>query len=139
MDDEVTSEVRALLQRFADSYTAKDADGLLSLASGEDVMLVGTGADEVRFGLAEYRAQAERDFSQSDEVRMVFDNLRVAAVGDAAFAYCDVAVTGSAGGEAFEMAGLRCTLGAVRTGQGWKVAQAHVSAPNTGQAEGSSF
>jgi ketosteroid isomerase-like protein len=139
MDDSVTSEVHALFQRWMGYYNAKDVDALVSLASGDDIMLVGTGVDEVRFGLAEFRAQAERDFSQADDVDISFDNLRVIAAGDAAFAYCDIHITGSAGGEAFEMSGLRFTSGLIRTGQGWRIAQVHLSAPNVGQAEGSSF
>jgi uncharacterized protein (TIGR02246 family) len=139
VDDSVTSEVEVLIQQWMDHYRAKDVDGLVSLMNGDDIVLVGTGADEVRFGLAEFRAQAERDFSQADEVDISFDNLRVQAAGDAAFAYCDITITGSAGGEAFEMSGLRFTSGLIRTEQGWRIAQAHLSAPNMGQAEGNSF
>lgn len=139
MSDDITAEVQALMEQWMDHYKAKDADALVRLASGDDVVVVGTGADEVRFGLAEFRAQAERDFSQADEVEMVVDNLRVTPAGDAAFAYCDITVSGTAGGQSFEMAGLRCTFGLVSTDQGWRIAQAHLSAPHADQAEGSSF
>jgi ketosteroid isomerase-like protein len=139
VDDSVTSEVQALFERFMGYYNAKDVDALVSLTSGDDIMLVGTGADEVRFGLTGFRAQAERDFSQADDLDISFDNLRVTSAGDAAFAYCDMTIAGSAGGEAFEMSGLRFTAGLIRTTQGWRIAQAHLSAPNMEQAEGSSF
>jgi ketosteroid isomerase-like protein len=103
------------------------------------VQLVGTGADEVRFGLDEYRAQAERDLTQAEEASMTFSNLRVVAVGDTAFAYGDVRVAGSAGGQAFDMYGLRATFGLVHTGDGWRIVQSHLSTPDSAQPEGSSF
>jgi ketosteroid isomerase-like protein len=94
---------------------------------------------EVRFGLDEYRRQAERDLTQADEASMTFSNLRVTTVGDVAFAYCDVRVAGSAGGQAFDMSGLRFTGGMARTPDGWRMVQPHLSTPDSAQAEGSSF
>lgn len=139
MSDTVTAEVEDLLQQWSEAYRAKDVDTLLGFAIGDDVQLVGTGVDEVRFGLDEYREQAERDFTQADEASMTFSNLRVATVGDAVFAYCDVRVTGSAGGQSFDMSGLRATFGLVRTGDGWRIVQSHLSTPDSAEPEGSSF
>jgi len=139
MSDTVMSEVEDLLEQWSKAYRAKDVETLLGFVIGEDVQLVGTGADEVRFGLDELRAQAERDFTQADEASMTFSNLRVATAGDAAFAYCDVRVAGSAGGHSFDMPGLRSTFGLVRAGDGWRIVQAHLSMADGAQAEGSSF
>jgi ketosteroid isomerase-like protein len=139
MSDTVTAEVEDLLKQWSQAYQAKDIDRLLGFAIGDDVQLVGTGADEVRFGLDEYRAQAERDLTQAEEASMTFSNLRVVSVGDTAFAYCDVRVAGSAGGQAFDMSGLRATFGLVRTGDGWRIVQSHLSTPDSAQPEGSSF
>ena len=131
------SAALALLQQWLACYRAKDVEGILALASG---VMVGTGADEVCFGLAALRAQTLRDFSQSDALDMTFSRVRVAAGSDAAaFVYCDVVVTGSAAGAAFEMPGLRLTAGLVRSAQGWRFAQMHLSAPNAAQDAGSSF
>ena len=104
------------------------------------VVLVGTGADEVRFGLAAAREQLERDFGQTDDVELTFDNLRINPAGDSvAFVYGDAVVAGWAGGEAFEMSGLRFTFGLIRTALGWRFAQVHVSVPNAAQDDGSSI
>lgn len=139
MNDTASREVEAFVQQFMDGYGAKDADALAALLVGDEIVLVGTGADEVRFGLAAFREQAERDFSQADELAMSLDNLKVSTFGDAAFAYCDVTVSGTAGGQTFQMPGLRCTFGMVRSTDGWRCAQSHLSAPAGGQEEGSSF
>jgi ketosteroid isomerase-like protein len=133
------SEIEAVLDDWLAAYRDRDIDALLALAVGDDVQLVGTGGDEVRFGLAEYRAQAERDFSQADEARFTVSNLHVAQFGDSAFLYGDVGVSGSVGGQSFDMSGLRMTAGLVRTPEGWRFAQTHLSAPDGAQAEGSSF
>lgn len=115
-----------------------DSDGVLALFAGDDTVLVGTGADEVRFGMAETRMQVERDLSQADDVSFGIENLRVNVFGDAAFAYADATFAGSAGGTSFEIPG-RWTTGLVRTGDGWRIVQFHVSAAYEEQAEGESF
>jgi ketosteroid isomerase-like protein len=139
MNDQTDTEVHGVIQQWLDGYRAKDVEALVSLSIGDEIVLVGTGADEVRFGLAAFREQAARDFSQADELAMSLDNVRVDRFGDAAFAYGDVAVSGTVGGAPFEMAGLRCTFGLVRTADGWRFVQSHLSAPAGGQAPGSSF
>ena len=137
-DEEVAAEVRAVLNQVADSYAAMDADGVVAAFVGEDTMAVGTGVDEIRFGLAEVRAQVERDMSQADELTLGIGNLSTKVFGDAAFAYADVTFAGSVGEESFELAA-RLTTGLVRTEDGWRIAQFHASVPFGEQAEGESF
>ena len=137
-DEQAIDEVRAVLDEFAARYSAKDADGALAAMAGDDIVLVGTGADEVRFGLAEARAQIERDMSQADELDFRFDDLRINVVGDTAFAFANVAFRGSAGEASFEMAA-RMTAGLVHTDDGWRFVQAHLSVPYADQPEGESF
>ncbi|WP_353809900.1 nuclear transport factor 2 family protein [Agromyces sp. SYSU T00194] len=139
MSSAAVDEIGAVLEGWSDAYRAQDVEALLAMGYGDDVQLVGTGADEVRFGLDEYRVQAERDFSQADEVEMRFTNVHATIVGDAAFAYCDVAVVGTVGGQSFAAPGLRLTVGLVRTDAGWRFVQTHLSAPASGQGEGQSF
>jgi len=139
MSTTATAEVEQLLKEWSDAYQARDIDTLLATAIGDDLQLVGTGADEVRFGLDEFRTQALRDFSQADEAAFEFTDMRVTTVGDAAFVYCDVSVSGSAVGQTFAMSGLRMTAGLVRTDDGWRLVQTHLSAPDSAQAEGNSF
>ena len=137
-DEQAVAAIRAVVDQMAERYGAKDADGVVAGFAGEGTVLVGTGADEVRFGLAEARAQVERDMSQADELSMGVENLRVNVVGDAAFAYADLAFSGSAGGDSFEIP-VRVTLGLVLTDGGWKIAQFHGSVAFGEQAEGESF
>jgi ketosteroid isomerase-like protein len=137
-DEQAAAEVGALLQEMAARYGAKDVDGVIATFGAEDTVIVGTGADEVRFGAAETRAQVARDMAQSDDLSFGIDNLRVDVFGDAAFTYADVTFSGSAGGESFKIPA-RWTSGLARTGDGWRIVQFHVSVPYAEQAEGESF
>ena len=149
---------RMLVAGMGVSFDAVGITGTISLSSGlADVavelmgrMMIGAiemampalaalFIAEVVLGIAAFRQHSERDFAQSGDLSMTLDNLRVSTFGDAAFAYCDVTVSGTAGGEAFQMPGLRCTFGLVRTAEGWRFAQTHLSAPASGQEQGSSF
>ena len=136
--EQAVAEIRAVLSRMAERYAAMDADGVVATFVDDDIVLVGTGADEVRFGLAEARAQVERDISQADDLSMSIENLRVNVVGNTAFTYADMTFRGSAGGESFEIP-VRATNGLIHTGDGWRIAQFHVSIAFGEQAEGESF
>ena len=130
--------IEAVLRRMAERYAAKDPDGVLTLFAGDESIIVGTGEDEVRFGLEEIRTQVERDIAQADSISMGFEDLRMSVVGDAAFAYADAVLAGSADGEQFRLP-VRMTAGLVRAGDDWRIAQIHVSVAFGEQAEGESF
>lgn len=115
-----------------------DAEGVVALFAGDESVVVGTGADEVRFGLNEIRSQVERDISQADEISVVLENQRTSVAGDAAFVYADARFVGSVGGESFELPA-RWTAGLVHTEDGWQVMQCHFSVAYGEQAEGESF
>jgi uncharacterized protein (TIGR02246 family) len=132
------TEIEAVLRTMAERYAARDPDGVLELFADDESLVVGTGADEVRFGLAAIRAQVERDIAQADTIAMRFEGLRTRVVGDAALCFADAAFAGSAGGEDFHLP-VRMTAALVRSGQDWRIAQFHVSVAFGGQAEGESF
>ncbi len=130
--------IAAVLEQFRQRYSAKDVEGVLALFDGDESIVVGTGPDEVRFGLAEIRAQVERDISQADEIGIAFGDLHVSEAGDAAFAYAAGAFKGVVHGESFELP-VRLTIGLVRSGGGWLVRQFHTSVAFGAQEQGESF
>jgi len=130
--------VAAVLEQFSQRYSARDVDGVLALFDGEGPVVVGTGPDEVRFGLAEIRAQVERDIAQADEIGMTFSDLRVSEAGDTAFAFATGAFKGVVHGQAFELP-VRLTFGLVQSEDAWLVRQFHVSVAFGEQEEGESF
>ena len=136
--EQVKAAIEAVLERVAERYAAGDVDGVVALFAGEESLIVGTGADEVRFGLAQIRAQVERDMTQADQMSMRFGDLMVRVAGEAAFAYADAAFAGSVGGEEFRLP-VRMTAGLVRADGDWRLAQFHVSVAYGEQPEGESF
>lgn len=135
---EAKAEIAAVLLAMAERYAAKDPDGVLALFVEDEPMVVGTGADEVRFGRDQVRAQIERDITQADSIGMEFGEVSVNVVGDAALCFANAAFAGSAGGEEFRLP-VRMTAGLVRSGAEWRIAQFHVSVAFGDQQAGESF
>lgn len=58
--------VLATLEEYAEAYCAKDIDRLMALFhDGDDISLIGTGADELCAGRAEIRAVFLRNFASA--------------------------------------------------------------------------
>ena len=132
------SEIQGLFDQFVQRYGAMDADGVVALFAEDDAVLVGTGADEVRFGLGDIRTQVERDISQADEISLLIENPRINVAGNAAFAYADANFVGTVGGESLEIP-VRLTVGLVHGEHGWRITQWHGSVAYGAQDEGESF
>jgi uncharacterized protein (TIGR02246 family) len=132
------AQIEAVLREMAERYAARDVDGVLALFVDEGALVVGTGADEVRFGSDQIRAQVQRDISQADSIAIEFGDITVNVVGGAALCFTSAAFAGSAGGQQFELP-VRLTAALVETGAGWRIAQFHTSVAFGDQAEGESF
>jgi len=138
-DSQTQSEVLAALQRMTDAYQKRDLEAVMSaFGSDPDVMIFGTGADEMRRGKDAIRTQVQRDWDQSDELSMALRWGPVSAAGDVAWAWAE----GSFDFRAGDVEGsLPARLSAVlerRDGQ-WLIVHSHFSTPAAGQAEGESF
>jgi hypothetical protein len=107
-------------------------------APDADVVMYGTGADEKRVGPDQIRLQAERDWSQSDEVSLGLDWVSVSAAGPVAWAAVDATFSVRAGGESMSFPARLTTVLENRSGD-WLLVQAHFSFPAAGQEEGQSF
>jgi uncharacterized protein (TIGR02246 family) len=136
----VEKAVDAVLAKFTEAYAKKDAAAVMALMSASPAgVLIGTGADEKRFGPDEAKAQLERDFGQVDSAKLELANRRVAAKGDVAWVYADGAVTVTVKGQSQTLGGLRLTGLLIKEGGKWRFAQTHFSAPLQEQKEGASF
>jgi ketosteroid isomerase-like protein len=100
--------------------------------------MFGTGIDERRVGLDQIRAQAERDWSQSDSAAFLWSWQSVSTFGSVACVAAEGSVRAQAGGQELSIpVRLTATL-EPREGR-WRIVQAHFSAPLTGEAAGESF
>lgn len=138
-DEATTTAVLDTVRSFLAAYEAKDIDGVMAhIATDDDVVLIGTGADEYRVGPAQARLQVERDHEQTDKIAMRLDDPLVSARGDVAWMSAEVTFDGVAGGESFTITGRMTGVFERRDGT-WLLVNSHFSAPMGDQAEGESF
>lgn len=132
------AEILDVLNRFLESYKERDIDKLMAtFVPDEDLLLFGTGGDEKRVGPDEVRYQAERDWSQMEELSFNFPDYHVSAAGTVAWVATEGEGRGKAGGQDLRFP-LRMTAVLEQRNGDWLVTQSHVSVPAGGQEEGSS-
>lgn len=138
-DAQTEAAVLATLEEFKQAYEGRNMERFLAVfAPDPDVVLWGTGADEKRVGLAEIRAQAERDWAQSQAFTFEWAWTSVSAAGSVAWMSVDVIGHASAGGQEMQLP-LRASAVLEQRGGRWLWMQAHLSLPAQEQAEGESF
>jgi uncharacterized protein (TIGR02246 family) len=138
-DAKTEAEVRSAVNRMMDSYKRQDMDAMLDcFAPDADTVMYGTGADEKRIGRDEIRAQARRDWDQTDEIAMDFDWMSISAAGPVAWAAMDGRFEIRANGQSMSMPA-RLTMVLEKRDDRWLVTQGHFSTPAAGQQEGDSI
>lgn len=138
-DTRTEAAVTATLNQIHEAYARRDSDSLVSLlAPDADVLMFGTGVDEKRVGVAEIRAQAERDWSQTEAAAFEFGPYVVSATGAVAWVAAEGGAHVEVGGQALDLP-IRLTAVLERREERWRIVQAHYSAPLANQAEGESF
>jgi ketosteroid isomerase-like protein len=138
-DAQTEAAVLAVLGEFNEAYKQRDPERLMALfAPDPDVILIGTGADEKRVGLAEVKTQFERDWSQSEAVFWEWGWSSVSATGSVAWVAVDAVGHVKMAGQEMQLP-LRLTAVLEHRGARWLFLQAHVSLPTPEQTEGESF
>lgn len=138
-DAQTQAAVMATLEQFKQAYEQRDMEQLLAVfAPDPDTVLMGTGADEKRVGLAEIRAQAERDWSQSDSASWEWGWSSVSGAGSVAWATVDAVGKIAVSGQEMRLP-LRLTVVLEQRDGRWLWVQAHASLPAQNEAEGESF
>ena len=138
-DKKTESEVMTALIKGHEAYARRDIDGLLAaFAPDADVVMIGTGVDEKRVGLAEIRAQAERDWAQTEASSIEFGWHSVSLAGSVACVATEATFNVKAGGQEMSVPA-RVTATLEKRGEKWLVLQSHYSLPWAEQAEGDSF
>ena len=138
-DAQTTAAVMAVLDEFNEAYKQRNLERVLALfAPDSDMVFLGTGADEKRVGLAELKAQAERDWSQSESLYWDWGWSSISAAGSVAWVAVDATGHARIGGQDIDLP-LRVTAVLEQRGGRWLFVQAHASLPAPEQAEGESF
>lgn len=138
-DAKTVAAVSASLNQFAAAYAQRDLAAVLGLfAPDQELVAIGTGADEKRVGMDAIREQFERDWSQSDAATMEFGWVSISASGSVAWLAADMTSTGIVSDQEVSVSG-RLTAVLVQRGDKWLFAQTHFSLPAYAQHEGESW
>lgn len=126
---QTVTEVQSVLDKFREGYGNKDVDTLLSLFDPDpDVLVIGTGEDEKRTGLAEIKIQFERDFCQAEELTVEFKNVSVSQQESVCWVAADTHVYFNAQGSPMHVL-LRFTGVLTHRNDKWLFVQTHFSLP----------
>ncbi len=137
-DAKTEAAVKAVLNKLADGYTRRDLETLVAIfAPDPDNIMFGTQADEKRIGLAEIKAQAERDWSQTEANSIEYEWTSISAANGVAWVAADMTFEVKAEGQEMTLPG-RLTAVLEQRGDQWLIVQSHFSLPAPGQ-EGESF
>ena len=138
-DAKTEAEVMAVINQLIEAYKKEDADGSLAIyATDPDMVTIGTGVDEKRIGMAERKAQLERDFAQIKEISVQIDWYSVSAAGSVAWVVSDVIARGKVGGKETSVP-MRATFVLEKRNSKWLIVHSHVSVPASEQKEGESW
>jgi ketosteroid isomerase-like protein len=138
-DAKTQSAVISVIDSMWKAYAKKDVDDVMShYLPDPDLVVMGSGKDEVYYGSASCRKGLRRDFSQADGIKGRISKPRVSVCGRAAWLIAGCEFTATVGKEKVVMNGRVTSVLEKRRGK-WLIAQWHFSMPYTGQAEGESW
>lgn len=137
-DRKTETAILAVMDKWLQSYQERDIEGLMSYVSPDgDLFLFGTGIDEKRIGRDEFKAQAERDWAQTEALTFNLGECYISAAGPVAWVASEGTGSGKAGGQAFEFP-FRMTAVFENRGDNWYMVQSHISLPAPAQETGDS-
>jgi ketosteroid isomerase-like protein len=131
--------VTSAMNKFREAYRNRDLDGLLKLiARDDDIFMFGTGPDEKRIGVEQFKFQAKRDWSQIDALDFNLTWQQISAAGPVAWVAADGQGEGRVGDQKFAFP-MRMTAVLEQRGDEWLFVQMHVSTPAPDQEAGDSL
>jgi ketosteroid isomerase-like protein len=90
-DDVTEKEVMAVLNKFAEFYSKKDIEGLMSLFSpNTDNVLFGIEPDEKRIGLDKIKLHFELDWTEFEAASVDFNWIHISSAGTVAWIAADL-------------------------------------------------
>lgn len=131
--------VQRVIDEVAEAFESRDIDKMMSLFSDDDdLVVIGTGADERKVGKAEARSLFKRDWAQSEASSIIYNWTVVSSAGGVAWAAVDGSVYARVGQREIHLP-IRMSLVLKKSGARWRIVHWHVSVPATGQPSGESW
>jgi class 3 adenylate cyclase/ketosteroid isomerase-like protein len=136
-DPETEAAVLEVLERFDQSYAGRDAQKLMAMyARDPDLVLIGTGRDEIAVGATESGVGLREDLSQLESISVQRQWLSpISAAGPVAWVAGEWLMDWTSGGQEGH-ALMRRSLVLERRSNEWLIVHSHASFPAYGQPEG---
>jgi ketosteroid isomerase-like protein len=137
--EETKLGVLSTLDKIAEAFEERDLDKMMSLFStDEDMVVIGTGADEKRIGKSEVRSLFKRDWSQSEASSIGYNWKSISAEGKFAWAAVEATVYARIGSREIHLPS-RLTIIMKKSGKEWLIVHWHASLPASGQETGEAW
>lgn len=138
-DAKTKAEILKTVREMWKAYGRLDPEGVLGFyAPDPDIVVFGSGPDEVYVGPKQAKRGLKRDFAQARDVKVGLSKVRVSAAGKVAWLAANCLFTAYVAGCTVEMAGRLTAVFEKRKGR-WLIVQSHFAMPYTAQAAGQSF
>jgi ketosteroid isomerase-like protein len=131
--------VESTLDKVAEAFEERDLDKMMSLfSSDEDIIVIGTGADEKKVGKSEARSLFKRDWSQSEASSIVYNWKSISVEGKFAWATTEATFYARIGSREIHLP-TRMTIIMKKLAKEWQIVHWHASVPAFGQQIGESW
>jgi ketosteroid isomerase-like protein len=138
-DKNTENEIIEMLNRYARAYADKDLDAMINLfLEDPDIVAIGTGEDEWVHGYSEHKEGFKRDITQSESIKVDFNDINVSAAGAAAWMSSYMTMYAHVSGEEIILRG-RLTAVFEKVEDKWYFVHLHYSLPAVTQEIGESF
>jgi ketosteroid isomerase-like protein len=132
-------DVLETLEDYADAYCAKDIKQLMSVFDGgEDISLIGTGADELCSGQSAVQAVFVRNFAEATATRFEWHWKHVTVVDDFAVVAITLTIHLDTPDGKLQVP-IRWTVSLIRKSGRWFWLHRHASAAAMSQEEGTAY
>ena len=139
MSTKTEAGVQRVIDQVAEAFEERDIEKMMALFSdGDDLVVIGTGADERKVGKAEARSLFKRDWAQSEASSIIYNWKQVSITGDVAWATADATVYARVAQREIHLP-IRLTLVMKRSGARWSIVHWHASVPASGQQSGGAW
>lgn len=139
LTEETKLGVLSTLDKIAEAFEERDLDKMMSLFyTDEDIVVIGTGADEKRVGKSEARSLFKRDWSQSEASSIDYNWKSISAEGKFAWAAVEATVYARIGSREIHLP-TRLTIIMKKSGKQWLIVHWHTSLPASGQQTGEAW
>jgi ketosteroid isomerase-like protein len=139
LTEETKKGVLSTLDKIAEAFEERDLDKMMALFStDEDMVVMGTGADEKRVGKSEVRSLFKRDWSQSEASSIEYNWKSISAEGKFSWAAVEATVYARIGSREIHLPS-RLTIIMKKSGKEWLIVHWHASLPASGQETGEAW